>query len=121
MPKTYSIAATIFFIASAMLNGPPAAAESVTDQCRAAVRAELKGPGCRVANTNSRVPRWDPCGFISDADQIAFVDKVRSALRVADRHAQKNSSICATHHDDVAGHLTALAPPEIFGVEREVR
>ena len=38
--------------------GGPAAADSIENQCRAAVRAELLGPGCRVVNPASAS---DPC------------------------------------------------------------
>jgi hypothetical protein len=45
------------FLAISMPGGP-VAAQSVESQCRAAVRAELMGPNCRVVNPASAN---DPC------------------------------------------------------------
>jgi hypothetical protein len=46
-----------FSLATSILGGP-IAAQSVESQCRAAVRAELMGPNCRVVNPASSN---DPC------------------------------------------------------------
>jgi hypothetical protein len=42
----------VFSLATLTLSGP-IAAETIENQCRAAVRAELMGPGCRVVNPAS--------------------------------------------------------------------
>jgi hypothetical protein len=47
----------VFSLATMALSGP-IAADSIENQCRAAVRAELMGPACRVVNPASAS---DPC------------------------------------------------------------
>jgi hypothetical protein len=47
----------VFSLATLALGGP-IAADSIENQCRAAVRAELMGPQCRVVNPASAS---DPC------------------------------------------------------------
>jgi hypothetical protein len=46
------------FSLAALTFGGPIAAQSVESECRAAVRAELMGPNCRVVNPSSST---DPC------------------------------------------------------------
>jgi hypothetical protein len=55
----------------------PSAAESIENQCRAAVRAELKGPNCRMANPRSNSLQLDPCGIPTTGSQMTlYTDKV---------------------------------------------
>jgi hypothetical protein len=55
----------------------PSAAESIENQCRAAIRAELKGPNCRVANPGDNNLNVDPCGIPTTSNQMTvYTDKV---------------------------------------------
>ena len=50
----------------------PVAAETIENQCRAAVRAELMGPQCRIAN-----PEFDSqCYYRYPAGMTNYVNKV---------------------------------------------
>ncbi|HEY2248284.1 MAG TPA: hypothetical protein VGH70_12630 [Bradyrhizobium sp.] len=63
-PAVFSLATFAF--------GGPVAAESVEQQCRAAVRAELMGPQCRIAN-----PDYDDrCYYHYPAGMTNYVNKV---------------------------------------------
>jgi hypothetical protein len=61
----------IFSLATLILSGP-IAAESIENQCRAAVRVELMGPKCRIANPDYD----DPCYYHFAAGMTHFVNKV---------------------------------------------
>jgi hypothetical protein len=61
-----------FFFATLIFAGP-AAAQSVESQCRAAVRAELLGPSCRVVNPASSS---DPCYVRNTNLSAAYDNKV---------------------------------------------
>jgi hypothetical protein len=55
----------------------PGAAESIENQCRAAVRAELKGPNCRMANPRDNSLQVDPCGIPTTGSQMTlYTEKV---------------------------------------------
>jgi hypothetical protein len=66
MKSLSTLGSVISIMAFAALN-TPALAESLEDQCRAATRAELKGPDCRMSMPTSAcnmpgqtdVPRFD--------------------------------------------------------------
>ena len=59
------------FLAILTFSGP-VAAESVEQQCRASVRAELMGPQCRIAN-----PDYDDrCYYHFAAGMTNYVNKV---------------------------------------------
>jgi hypothetical protein len=61
----------VFSLATLTLGGP-VAAESVEQQCRASVRAELMGPQCRIAN-----PDYDDrCYYHFAAGMTNYVNKV---------------------------------------------
>jgi hypothetical protein len=53
----FILGSAAFSLATLILGGPTAA-QSIESQCRAAVRAELMGPQCRVVNPASSN---DPC------------------------------------------------------------
>ena len=58
-------------LATVMLGGP-IAAQSIEQQCRASVRAELMGPQCRIAN-----PDYDDrCYYHFAAGMTNYVNKV---------------------------------------------
>ena len=61
----------VFFLATLTLSRP-IAAETTENQCRAAVRAELMGPQCRIAN-----PDYDDrCYYHYPAGMTHYVNKV---------------------------------------------
>lgn len=62
------------FFAVVVLNGPSVAG-SVEDQCRSAVRAEWKGPGCRQVTVPLDGFTHDPCGM-DDKIQMIYIEKV---------------------------------------------
>jgi len=55
-----TIGLVVCLIAVSALSAPSGAGALETE-CRAAVRAEMKGPNCRVAEVNSGA--YDNCGF----------------------------------------------------------
>jgi hypothetical protein len=63
------LGAAVLSLATLALGGP-LAAESLENQCRAAVRAELMGPGCRVVNPASAN---DPC-YVRNTNLSATYD-----------------------------------------------
>ncbi len=66
----------LFSLATLALGGPTAA-QSVENQCRAAVRAELMGPQCRIAN-----PDYDDrCYYHYAAGMTNYVNKVVECIR----------------------------------------
>jgi hypothetical protein len=55
----------------------PTAAETVENQCRASVRAELMGPQCRIAN-----PDYDDrCYYHHAAGMTNYVNKVMECIK----------------------------------------
>jgi hypothetical protein len=62
-----------------------AAAESIENQCRMAVRAEMMGPNCRVANPNSSPPGAyhgnDPCYILADTKHVLYIDRVIECVK----------------------------------------
>jgi hypothetical protein len=62
----------VFSVATLSLSGP-IAAESIENQCRLTVRAELMGPNCRVVNPASFN---DPCYVRNTALSADFDNKV---------------------------------------------
>jgi hypothetical protein len=74
--RKFILGPVVFFFAILALSGPMAA-ESIENQCRAAVRAELKGPNCRMANPRSNSLQIDPCGIPTTGSQMTlYTDKV---------------------------------------------
>jgi hypothetical protein len=66
----------VFCSATLFFSGPMAAAASIEDQCRAAARAEMKGPNCRSSNSPARDPTtFHPCN-ISNSETPFYTDKV---------------------------------------------
>ena len=62
--------------ATLTLSGP-IAAETLENQCRAAVRAELMGPQCRIAN-----PDYDDrCYYHYPAGMTHYVNKVMECVK----------------------------------------
>jgi hypothetical protein len=71
-----SFGPALSLLAILALNGP-GAAESIENQCRAAVRAELKGPNCRMANPRDNSLQVDPCGISTTGSQMTlYTEKV---------------------------------------------
>jgi hypothetical protein len=62
----------IFSLATLILSGP-IAAESIENQCRAAVRVELMGPDCRKVNPASSN---DPCYIRNTTSSANYDNKV---------------------------------------------
>ena len=66
----------VCLIATATFHGP-AAADSIENQCRSAVRAEMQGPNCRMADPKSQNPlNGDPCFVLGDTKLTLYTDKV---------------------------------------------
>lgn len=68
----FALGPAVFSLAILTLGGP-IAAESIENQCRAAVRAELMGPDCRVVNPTSFS---DPCYVRNTALSASYDNKV---------------------------------------------
>jgi hypothetical protein len=61
-----------------------AAADSIENQCRIAVRAEMMGPGCRVANPRTSSGGYtagDPCYILGDTKTAHYIDKVIECVK----------------------------------------
>jgi hypothetical protein len=61
-----------------------AAAESIENQCRVAVRAEMMGPDCRVANPKTSSGGYtagDPCYILGDTKTSYYIDKVIECVK----------------------------------------
>ena len=70
MPETARSIAPV--LSSSAEESGPVSAESVEQQCRASVRAELMGPQCRIAN-----PDYDDrCYYHFAAGMTNYVNKV---------------------------------------------
>jgi hypothetical protein len=81
----YFLGLAICFFAVSVLN-EPLAAESIENQCRASVRAEMAGANCRIAEPNRSTS--DPCRIPEGPKYNLYIDKVmqcvaRGAGRVA--------------------------------------
>jgi hypothetical protein len=72
---------TVCLIAVSTLTGP-SVAESIENQCRAAARAEIKGPNCRIANPRSNSLSVDPCGIPTGggAQGTMYMNKVAECV-----------------------------------------
>ena len=60
------------------------AAESIENQCRVAVRAEMMGPACRVANPKTSSGGYtagDPCYILGDTKTAYYIDKVMECVK----------------------------------------
>ena len=67
---------------AAVASSPAFAAGSVEDQCRAAVRAEMKGPNCRVVNPSSKTLSGDPCGIATaGTETMTYTNKVIACVK----------------------------------------
>ena len=66
-----------------------AAAESIENQCRADVRAEMMGPDCRVANSKTSYPAAyhgnDPCYILADSKHVFYIERVIECVKRGDR------------------------------------
>ena len=71
------IAGSAICMAFAALNGA-ALAESLGYQCRAAVRAEMKGPGCRMAIPPDAT---SPCNIPTNAEIEVMDNKINECVR----------------------------------------
>jgi hypothetical protein len=61
-----------------------AAAESLENQCRIAVRAEMMGPDCRMSNPNTKSGGYiagDPCYILGDTKMTYYIDKVIECVK----------------------------------------
>ena len=69
----------------AMLAGHArAAAESIENQCRMAVRAEMMGPDCRLTNPRTSSGGYtagDPCYILGDTKTAYYIDKVIECVK----------------------------------------
>jgi hypothetical protein len=64
--------------------GVAAAAESIENQCRIAVRAEMMGPDCRVINPRTSSGAYtgnDPCYILGDAKMTYYIEKVMACVK----------------------------------------
>ena len=64
--------------------GVGAAAESLENQCRIAVRAEMMGPDCRVVNPRTSSGAYagnDPCYILGDAKMTYYIDRVIECVK----------------------------------------
>ena len=61
-----------------------AAAESIENQCRMAVRAEMMGPDCRVINPKTASGAYqggDPCYILGDAKMTYYIERVMECVK----------------------------------------
>jgi hypothetical protein len=61
-----------------------AAAESIENQCRIAVRVEMMGPDCRMANPKTSSGGYqagDPCYILGDTKTAYYIDKVIDCVK----------------------------------------
>jgi hypothetical protein len=61
-----------------------AAADSLENQCRIAVRAEMMGPECRVVNPKTSSGGYvgnDPCYILGEARMTFYIDKVIECVK----------------------------------------
>jgi hypothetical protein len=61
-----------------------ASAESLENQCRIAVRAEMMGPDCRMANPKTSSGGYtagDPCYILGDTKTAFYIDKVIACVK----------------------------------------
>jgi hypothetical protein len=61
-----------------------AAAESLENQCRIAVRAEMMGPDCRMINPKTSSGGYqggDPCYIPGDTKTAYYIDKVIECVK----------------------------------------
>jgi hypothetical protein len=61
-----------------------AAADSIENQCRVAVRVEMMGPDCRMANPKTSSGGYtagDPCYILGDTKTAYYVDKVIDCVK----------------------------------------
>jgi hypothetical protein len=61
-----------------------AAADSLENQCRVAVRAEMMGADCRVANPRTSSGGYtagDPCYILGDTKTAYYIDKVIECVK----------------------------------------
>jgi hypothetical protein len=84
------MSASSLFIASLMccLSGTAflvgAAAESIENQCRIAVRAEMMGPNCRMINPKTSSGAYqggDPCYILGEAKMTYYIDRVIECVK----------------------------------------
>jgi hypothetical protein len=55
----------------------PAAAQSLENQCRIAVRVEMMGPNCRMIDpANKLYQPGDPCYILGDTRHMLYTEKV---------------------------------------------
>ena len=73
--RSLSILGSAICMAFAALNSAAPAAESMGDQCRAAVRAELKGPDCKMSMPTSA------CNMPGQTDVPFFDGKVVECVK----------------------------------------
>jgi hypothetical protein len=86
-----AISLAVFGALFSMLQGNALADEqSVGDQCRAKIRAQIGGPVCQKSQADKQV---DPCYTSSrEAMQFGFSDRVARCLDRANVHRGKRSS-----------------------------
>ena len=63
-----------------------AAAESIENQCRIAVRVEMMGPDCRMTNPKTSsggggYQSGDPCYILGDTKHAYYIDKVIECVK----------------------------------------
>ena len=61
-----------------------AAAESLENQCRIAVRVEMMGPECRMSNPKTSSGGYtagDPCYILGDTKMSYYIDKVVECVK----------------------------------------
>ncbi len=61
-----------------------AAAESIENQCRRDVRAELMGPDCRVVRPKTIPGGYhgnDPCYILADTKHVYYIDRVIECVK----------------------------------------
>ncbi len=69
---------------AALASPPGAAAESLENQCRIAVRVEMMGPECRMSNPKTSSGGYtagDPCYILGDTKTAYYIDKVVECVK----------------------------------------
>jgi hypothetical protein len=70
----------VCFVATLAFSGPMVAG-AIETQCRAAVRAEMKGPNCKVSDVSGgSTGTYSPCGITSNGEVAVYLDKISQCV-----------------------------------------
>jgi hypothetical protein len=69
----------VCFFSTLIFSGPTTAG-AIETQCRAAVRAEIKGPNCRVSDVSNSTGTYSACGITDNGQVALYLDKVSQCV-----------------------------------------